>query len=407
MKNKFEILNDVKINTEEYKEIKFDNNDEIKSRMKSKIKSRKVSYKKSMVAASLVIVLGCGVMSDETVWANVEQMWYSVQSILNMKKEEILAYKYEINKSVESKDIKVTYKNLMIDDGNLIVEIDVDDSKFNPLEDFTQKQQKDWNIDKWGDRKTFISLGNIEAYVDGEQRGILHSGQADYDNKDRNSQGITSVVSTISLNEIEGEPITEKSGEYSVKEVGKDKFPYSIDKDKIYNIKLNTKKIHLSAEMTKEEQVGHGGAIRSDWSVDIPIKGEDLIKATVNYDQYTIDENIKINIDGVEKELQFDNLYLSPIYAKLQYTTDIKGYYINDKYDVEIKLENDNNEEYQIQYMTPKYDEEKEKCEVKVAYRNIFKNSKKVKITPIVTDVNTGEKIEQKSITIDLDKNKI
>lgn len=397
MKNEFDILNDVKMDVDEYKEVKFDNNDEIKRRMKSKIKKRNSSYKKVIEAASLAVVLGGGLVCNESVWADVEKMWYSLQRVLDLKNEEVTNYKYEINKSVESKNIKVTYKNLMIDDGNLIVEIDVDDSKFDPLKDLTEKQQKDWYIDKWGDKETFISIGNIEAYVNGEKCGILHAGQADYENKARDSKGVTNIVSTINLNE--------KEEEYIIEEVGKDQFPYTIDKDKIYNIKLNTKKIHISTGWIEDEKISYSGAIRSDWSIDLPIKGEDLIKATVNYDDYKVDRNIKVNIDEIDKELQIDSLQLSPIYAKVQYTTDLGGYYIDDKYNIEIKLENENGEEYQTQQMTQNYNEEENSCKVEIEYRNIFKDSKKIKLTPVVINLKTGELIEQESITIDLDKN--
>ena len=137
----------------------------------------------------------------------------------------------------------------------------------------------------------------------------------------------------------------------------------------------------------------------------MPIKGEDLIKATVNYDDYKVDRNIKINIDEIDKELQIDSLQLSPIYAKVQYTTDLGGYYIDDKYNIEIKLENENGEEYQTQQMTQNYNEEENSCKVEIEYRNIFKDSKKIKLTPVVINLKTGELIEQESITIDLDKN--
>ena len=39
MKSEFEMLNDVKIDIDNYEEVEFENNDEIKNRMKSKIKS--------------------------------------------------------------------------------------------------------------------------------------------------------------------------------------------------------------------------------------------------------------------------------------------------------------------------------------------------------------------------------
>ena len=116
----------------------------------------------------------------------------------------------------------------MIDDGNLIVEIDVDDSKFKPSEDFTQKQKEDWNLDKWVNRETFISLGDIKAYVNKEKQNIT-TGQADYEYKSRNADGVTSIVSIIPLYEIENG--------FNVEKVDKDEFPYNIIKIEfiIYN----------------------------------------------------------------------------------------------------------------------------------------------------------------------------
>ena len=394
MKDKFEILNDVKIDIDNYKEVKFDNNDDIKKRMKSKIKYRKVNYKKTIIAASLVVVLGCVVVSNETVWANVEKVWYTMERILDFKNEEITNYKYEINKSVESKDIKVTYKNLMIDDGNLIVEIDIDDSKFDPFEDFTPKEQKEWYVDKWGNEETFVSLGDIEAYVDKEKLSMLHAGQADYENKKRDSKGVTSVVSIIPLNEIEED--------FNTIKVDKNKFPYAIDKDKIYDITLNTKKIHLSSEMENEQKVSYSGAIRSDWSIDISIKGSDLIKSTVKYNEYKIDKNIKFDMTGIEKELNIDSIYVSPIYIKLKFTTDINGYTVGENKHLKIKLENENGKECQNDFQTIKFNDEKQICQVESEYKNIFKDSEKLKITPIITELNSDKVIKGESIIINL-----
>ena len=395
MKDIYELLNDIDANGIEYIEMETTEieKQKYKRNFRNSVKSKNKGYKKAIAAASLVAILG-GVVSNETVWANVEKIWFSLQRVLELKNDEIVNYKYEINKSVESKNIKINYKNLMVDDGNLIIEMDIDDSKFDVFKDFTEKQQKDWNVNKGGNREKFISLGNIEAYVDGEKRGITQAGQVDFDKKSSDSNSVTSIVSIIPLNEIEGV--------LGIDEVGDNEFPYTIDKDKIYNIKLNTKQIHISAEMLEDEKVGYAGAVWSDWGVDIPIKGEDLVKATVNYDTYKIDKNIKINIDGVNKQLNINNLNVSPIYAKVNFTTDLDGYSIDDKYDIEIKLENEKGQEYQMQSMTPTYDEEKNTCNVVVQYRNIFRNSKKIKLTPVVINVETDEQIDQESIDIDL-----
>lgn len=149
-------------------------------------------------------------------------VWHSKS--IEFKNDEVVGYKYEINKSIESKNIKVTYKNLMIDDGNLLVEIDVDNSKFDPFKDFTKKEQKECSVEKWGDKElSVISIDNMETYIDGEKRGILNSGQTDYAKKSNDSNGMTNIVSVTNLNE-------------------KEEFPYTINKNKIYNIKLNLKK---------------------------------------------------------------------------------------------------------------------------------------------------------------------
>ena len=50
------------------------------------------------------------------------------------------------------------------------------------------------------------------AYVDKEKLPMVHAGQADYENKKRDSKGVTSVVSIIPLNEIER--IMSKYGRY-------------------------------------------------------------------------------------------------------------------------------------------------------------------------------------------------
>lgn len=55
--------------------------------------------------------------------------------------------------------------------------------------------------------------------------------------------------------------------------------------------------------------------------------------------------------------------------------------------------------------MTPNYNEEEKSCKVVVGYRNIFKDNKKIKLTPVVTNLKNGDSVEQESITVDLDKN--
>ena len=142
MKDKYSILNDVKVNIDEYEEVKFDNNDNIKQRMKKKLRNRKPSYRNAIAVVSAVI-LGSSVMLNENVWAQVQSIWYTIDEVFSLKKEEVKDYTYNIDKTVEDKNIKILFKSIMLDDGKLIIDANIDDTKFNPFEDFTQKQQKD------------------------------------------------------------------------------------------------------------------------------------------------------------------------------------------------------------------------------------------------------------------------
>ena len=141
MKDKYRILNDVKVNIDEYEEVKFDNNDNIKQRMKKKLRNRKPSYRNAIAVASAVI-LGSSVMLNENVWAHVQSIWYTIDEVFSLKKEEVKDYTYNIDKTVEDKNIKILFKSIMLDDGKLIIDANIDDTKFNPFEDLTQNNKK-------------------------------------------------------------------------------------------------------------------------------------------------------------------------------------------------------------------------------------------------------------------------
>lgn len=177
MKDDFEILNDVKMNVDDYEEVKFDNNDELKNKMKIKIRNRNKNkrFKRGIVAASLLAILSSGIILDNNIWADIERFWYSLGDIVNMKKEELEDYKYNINKVAIDKNVKISLKDVILDNGSLILNLNVDYSKFNPFKDFTEKQQKEWSFDKWGREETLLTVGEINnIYID----GVKYEGQS-------------------------------------------------------------------------------------------------------------------------------------------------------------------------------------------------------------------------------------
>ena len=79
--------------------------------MKKKLRNRKPSYRNAIAVASAVI-LGSSVMLNENVWAHVQSIWYTIDEVFSLKKEEVKDYTYNIDKTVEDKNIKILFKKI-------------------------------------------------------------------------------------------------------------------------------------------------------------------------------------------------------------------------------------------------------------------------------------------------------
>ena len=118
MKKDYKIFNDIKIDLDEYEEIEFSKseNDKIKSIMKNKIKYKKTPYKK-IVASLLIVFLGIGIIFNPEVMAQVKNILHNIDDVWNSKYPEIEDYVYNIDKSAEDKNIKVSFKDIILDNG--------------------------------------------------------------------------------------------------------------------------------------------------------------------------------------------------------------------------------------------------------------------------------------------------
>lgn len=396
MKDKYSILNDVKVNINEYKEVKFDNNDNIKQRMKKKMRSRKSSYKKGIAVASAVI-LSTSIMLNENVWAHVESIWYTIDEVFNLKKDEVKAYSYNIDKTVEDKNIKILFKSIMLDNGSLIIDTNIDDTKFNPFEDFTEQQNKDWFVDKWGNEETRVSLGadSTEIYVDGVK--LTYFNNSAPNSNDKNDDGTTDILIQQSIDAIE----SDKEG-YYLEKVDEDKFPNNIDINKTYNLKIKINKLYIAeSEYTEEEsktrEGSYGGVVEGDWSVSVDIKGEELINASTNYE---IDKDIDLELDNRKIDVSLDNLSISPLYLGLDYS-----YIDEDGYSIEFKVFNDKGEEYRlVSVESDSYIDKKDKSNFDMKLINSFKDTKFIKLVPVIIHYQNGKTMifEDKAIEVEI-----
>lgn len=398
MKDKYSILNDVKVNIYEYEEVKFDNNDNIKQRMKKKLRNRKPSYRNAIAVVSAVI-LGSSVMLNENVWAQVQSIWYTIDEVFSLKKEEVKDYTYNIDKTVEDKNIKILFKSIMLDDGKLIIDANIDDTKFNPFEDFTQKQQKDWSVDKWGNKETRVLLGadSTEIYVDGVK--LTYFNNSAPNSKDKNDDKTTDVLIEQSIEAIESD-----KGEYYLEKVNENQFPNNIDVNKMYNFKIKINKLHIvESEYTEEEsktsEGSYGAVVEGDWGISVDIKGEDLINASTNYE---INKDIDLELDDRKINVSVDNISISPIYLGLDYS-----YIDEDGYSIEFKVFNDKGEEYRwISIESDSYIGKTDKANFEMKLINSYKDTKYIKLVPTIIHYQKGKTLvfEDKSIEIEINK---
>lgn len=400
MKSEFELLNNAKINMEEYEEIRFDDNSNFKKKMTDKLKARKKkSYKRSILTASLAAIVSIGFISNEKVWAYVESIWHTIDDISKAKQGEIKDYRYYINKVVEDKNVKVLFRSIMLDDGKLIIDANIDDTNFNPFKDFTENQQQDWFVDEWGNKETVVSLGAdcTEIYVDGIKFSDIIS-MAPNENK-RNTDGTTNILIDRNLDAIEAD-----EENMAMKKIRKDEFPYTIDENKTYNFKIKINKIHLvQAELTegelKEQGGRYGGAIRGDWSIDVDIKGKDLINSST---EHKINQDITLNADDIIVDLNLKNLNVSPLYVSLYYS-----YLEKDGYNVEFKVYNDKNEEYQCISMGPsEISEDCKPSNMEVKMINSYEDVEYIKIVPAIVDYDKKKTFtfDKQAIKVQLNK---
>ena len=396
MKKDYKIFNDIKIDLDKYEEIEFtkSENDELKSVMKNKIKYKKTPYRK-IVASLLVIFLSIGIIFNRQVIAQVRNVFHNIDDIWNLKHGEIEDYAYNIDESVEDKNIKVEFKDIILDDGKFIISANIDDSKFNPFEEFTKEQIDSWDIDKWNNEDTVVSLGSDSTEVTVDSKKFTNWNPLPNLNE-RNKSGSTDIIIEQDLNFIE------KDGD-NVK-VSSDSFPNYIDPNKVYKFEIKINKIYILEKSKGESTKGYASVIEGDWSVNADIKGKNLIGISSKYE---IDEDINLIVGKQEINVILKNMNFSPIYLGLDYSCVKKDGYL-----IMFKIYNDNGEEYKNIQINQEYFmenislEEDTNINFNNRFLNVYQDAEYVKIVPVVLNTTTGQSkvFMDKAIEVDINR---
>ena len=161
-----------------------------------------------------------------------------------------------------------------------------------------------------------------------------------------------------------------------------------------------------------ESTNGYGATIDGNWSIKTSIKGEDLRGIST---KYNIDKDMRLNIsDSDNININLKNVSFSPIYLGLDYSCKNDEDYIlmsNKSYLVMFKIYNDKGEEYKNvkinqEYFAKKFSEQNKYINFSNQFLNSYKETKYIKIVPVVINNENGQTytFTDKSIKIDINK---
>jgi len=182
MKDKFNILNDVKVNIDEYEEVKFENNDEFKAKMIKKIKSRKQRNIKKIATASSVAVIGIvslAVINPEIIRAmpiigKVIEGFDS--STFGSPVDKYIKYSQGVEISATDKDTTISVTDFIIDENMFMIGLIVESDILNGYEGKNELDFVNISGEILVNGKRVESIGQIARQIDDTTGAVIISG---------------------------------------------------------------------------------------------------------------------------------------------------------------------------------------------------------------------------------------
>lgn len=320
MKNKYELFNEIEINDENYetyilsekeKENLFNN---LVKDIKTEKLSNKNSYKKVAIVSILCLSISTIILSNDRVWALVENIGKQIESYLGKEENEYSGYKVSVNEISEDKGIKLSLYEVLLDDGNILLNMNIDSSGFDESKLkkglFLNKNYYLPNATVYMDGKKFVEIGGATRYEEAKNKKQNFLTSLNLDRIDTNNDGVADIT------------------DYQILE--------NIDPNKDYNIKVvfdevGVQKNGLIPRIIDDEFE----FIKGNWEFEFKVNGKKIMGETKVYD---INKEIKIDDENFKALVYIKQLRVSPISVKLTYAVKIgKGYYFENR-DINIEL---------------------------------------------------------------------
>lgn len=318
MKNKFEIFNNIKINTDEYEEVKFENNYDLKKKMTSKIKKSKKLNKKGMAVASVGILIGGMAIVSKPSLAYIENLGKQIEYFFNRGETEFSGYKVELDKVVSVNNIDIKLIEIMLGDGELLLSLNIDDSKLDKKALGLLVDGEESSPDLYEPK---VQIGDM----------IFVNTGGGYTSEGNQDDGSIDMLLTCKLESID----TNNDGEFDIENFDLTK---EIDSNKNYDIKISIDKVGytVDGDATVSEQFkagdGEGGGVNldtgeefktksiympGDWTFEGTLNAKNIVE---NIEIYEINKQVKVKDNFIDVDVTLDEIRISPSKVKIKYS---------------------------------------------------------------------------------------
>ncbi|MCC0634704.1 MULTISPECIES: DUF4179 domain-containing protein [unclassified Clostridioides] len=405
MKDKFDLFNETNIDIEKYDDVVLSNKekDEMKKRMKSKVQySKKNNFKRyALVGGLSVVILGSTAFTNETTLAYMQHLGKQIEYFFNKDTEELKPYKNIVDDIATDKGIDIKLNEIMLGDGELFLNISVDDSKLDKDALGLKKQEG------------FLGIDDIKIKV-GDMNFVSITGPS---TSEKNKDGTTNMVMTCKLDNLDKDG--DGKGDIENFDLLKN---VDLNKDYDINISINKVEYELNKDIktSKEIEIGNMGGVEGEhlngylsgnWTFNTSINGSNIVKDTR---VYNVDKNVKLKNKNIDVDLVLKEVRVSPTKIRVIYGFKTNKYNFNKGDDtpkiLEFALKDGRGKDlellsgaggYDLSYSKGNYIESSLEYEIK-------KDVKNLKITPTIEDwskeINNIIEFKNQSIDVDISK---
>ncbi|MCC0656137.1 DUF4179 domain-containing protein [Clostridioides sp. ES-S-0123-01] len=405
MKDKFDLFNETNIDIEKYDDVVLSNKekDEMKKRMKYKVQySKKNNFKRyALVGGLSVVILGSTAFTNETTLAYMQHLGKQIEYFFNKDTEELKPYKNIVDNIATDKGIDIKLNEIMLGDGELFLNISVDDSKLDKDALGLKKQEG------------FLGIDDIKIKV-GDMNFVSITGPS---TSEKNKDGTTNMVMTCKLDNLDKDG--DGKGDIENFDLLKN---VDLNKDYDINISINKVEYELNKDIktSKEIEIGNMGGVEGEhlngylsgnWTFNTSINGSNIVKDTR---VYNVDKNVKLKNKNIDVDLVLKEVRVSPTKIRVIYGFKTNKYNFNKGDDtpkiLEFALKDGRGKDlellsgaggYDLSYSKGNYIESSLEYEIK-------KDVKNLKITPTIEDwskeINNIIEFKNQSIDVDISK---